>query len=478
MESKVISNKRKSALVTSAKIAVIVIGFGSLSVPDASADTLFKIYWQLGNQAEDIADGKVDQRQIDLTKSRVDGYFFNLTNPASPLSYWPDRPVQCTLNYKKLLRLNRLEPGTDHSFFVMGKSYNVSFMNNEYGPSNPENCERLRCEFLKKEFRRVNGTSDPTDCSTSVLSADLIRLRAQLDARATTRMLDVLNISEEQKTKNILAEMLLTNTDFSYDAGSDSLTLTRLPSTFDGLLSRGVLAKEVLAYQEPYFQIPRGSLLSIPNQPGGSTYIPPTSVRCLFCLPTNLRILNLLSGAFLGGNQTPPQLFVNSRVWDDIKDEPRFLAASEEQTDFGGLNIEGGAQKKYERILSNIRSIAFMLRNTDKEINLLTPASYGLNSDVGTEEALDNNAIKDMEDYLNLINRELSVIMGKKQMNAICSPRIRVIVGAYGNPVHPKAFPINRVDSMGRTIRKAGTVSGRILAVHQLRHKICVAGEQ
>lgn len=479
----------------------------------------FKIIWGIGFQIEEIISSSTPSAFIDLTKSRVDGYYVTSTGASGPLSFWPTRPIHCALNYKKLIRMKNLDPSSNPTFRVNGKDYDVTFMNNSYGPNNPNNCERLRCEYIKSELRK-RFPNDSTNCSAAqqiITPADVAaqdpdsddsdeldmaflesanqqgtetqeyrRFRMQLFGRTFRELMTKLNISGEINNsvnpKSLISQMLLSTTQMQYhydaNANTERIEILSNPGTFGELYNLNLRSSAVMAYQEPYMQAKDNKLLLVPLELGGPT----TGLRgqiCLVCLPYNVRIVDLLGEGLEAEAIQPPQFFVNSRVWNDEKDPARFLAASQNLTYFKGLNLETGPNKRIDRLDSNIRSIAFMLYQTNKDVTLLIPTGYGTATDrVDTEQSRDLNAINAFNTFMYDVSRKLNDVLRtqygiKIKSNAICNPRISIIVGGYGNPVHPRTFPINRVDANGNFVRRAGTIGGRIAELHQRRQEFC-----
>ena len=107
-----------------------------------------------------------------------------------------------------------------------------------------------------------------------------------------------------------------------------------------------------------------------------------------------------------------------------------------------------------------------MLQNTDKNVSILMPG-YWDRSDIGSDAEIDTLPER-TADYVRTLNTLVSRNMGlPRGQNALCTGRLILIPGSYGQPIHVKTLP-----SM-RNGKYAGTVTGEIRMLADLRREMC-----
>ena len=395
----------------------------------------FRILWHVGTQLEDLADADKhpDTRSaIADVQSDVDGYYFLVLN-------WPDRPAECYRNFNALSReIEREAPDQEADDQVPGAGLEGE-------------QKRCRLEFKDASIKHGWGKRD------------------EVVAAAQTRAIGNLNIHEEQQQGKLIAvEMRLNNRDFAYLEQEDKLRLDRLPNGYCFLNAAGISAGNVLAYQEPKIQTPRGTLLSIPRD---ASHIDQARSPRLDLLPENVRIVGLLGDAFAADNVPPPQISINVRRW--TKHQEKAFEQLRNSPYFGGYFFEGGAEiistkrRPVPRIDNFADGMAWILANTDKNIFLLMPGFW--EKEPQNDEEVDD-LIPTLRKTLTMLNEKIGARLNLPAgEQAICSERIYLIPASYGAPVHVKTLPSERDGKL------AGTVTGEIKSLAEMRRELCGA---
>ena len=181
-------------------------------------------------------------------------------------------------------------------------------------------------------------------------------------------------------------------------------------------------------------------------------------------IPENARIFQLLDDAFSRAGIPFGSVYPNLRAWNQRT--PSLVSALIEIPVVGGLSFEGGSgnmTEKPRKIRQYAQGMAWTLRNSKEDITLIMPG-YWTPDQARSTEGIDQLPER-LRKYILTINGRLSTEMASP--NAICNPRIILIPGSYGRPVHVKTLP-----SM-RNGKYAGTVTGEIRMLNDLRKELC-----
>lgn len=424
----------------------------------------FKIIWHIGTVVEPIADATEERKNLLASlKSHVDGYYFLVLNNGSLLTYWKNRPIECLINYKSLKWKNQDGNGT----------VKLSLDGKLFGEDAKEECATKLVNYQLQEWEKSDKKLRFKD------------FQKAMHENALKRVFKNLDIQGEQKAgKKIMAEMLLRggdNGELFYNPVADRLKFLinesgklELPKSYGFLQQNGIIPDRMMTYQEPRPQSENGSLLRIPLVKNGPTLYEPGVQGCSFCLPWNLRVLDMVGEAFERENLKSPRMAVNIRTWSQDYETKMKAFLRTGPSKFDGINVEGSANKmmkaSYERSLDGV---AWMLKETNRPVSFLIPGALNLD-ETDTEELRDEKRIEHFLEYINdvnnYLNKKLKLPIGQ---NAICNSRLSLIVGSYGSPLHMETFPIYRHDVAGQRTRKAGTVGAEILTLSRLRDKMC-----
>ncbi len=397
----------------------------------------FRIFWQISTLIEGLADAAGNDQTMATIKTATeltDGYFITVLL-AGPLTYWPDRTNDCSLNFRRIAEGESIE--------FNGQNYDFE----EGGSAGKDECNRKQQEYLEA---KEGGKSEK-----QVQIAALKRVFANLDLAG-----------EQKRGKPVWGATLIRNTEFTYDKAADKVEMTAVPETYCLLFESGLPPNGMMIYQEPRAQVKNEKFLRIPRltKNGKLVYGKPI----VDIIPENTHAFDLIAKAFAGATVPSGELRGNIRRWK----EPRSSRAAAELAkieQFGGFNFEGGARMLTDpkKTVENlVEGMSWILANTDRDISLLMPG-YWDSDQVGSEDEIDTLPGR-MRDLLLKINTQLSAKL--KQQNPICSNRIVLIVGSYGNPVHVAPLPMYRESG-----KLAGTVTGQIKFLSEVRKEICGA---
>jgi hypothetical protein len=387
----------------------------------------FRIFWHIGTQMEDLADAGDDARRtIAEVQKHVNGYY--ITVHPNQLGYWPTRPAQCAINFMRAKAR-------------IGENAVAS----------------LRTDCNRKFTTWLDSNNNPASGST-----------AQATYRdALQRALSNLNIKDEQAHgKTVIGQMLLARNNFNYDKTKRQLELRRLPTTYCFLNSAGLSVNNVLAYQEPGFQIRKGTFLSVPDSDLPSQ----TEDDRSNALPFNLSMIEQLANSFSRADVPLSRFSVNVRRWNGRMIDA--LRSSDRQNHIGGIFFEGGTEiistkrRPTPRIDNFAEGIAWLLANSEQKIFLLMPGFW---------EKDELTSDQDWDDIIPRLRTTVAMLDQKIGQNlklsptehAICNERLSFIPGTYGSPSHVKPLPAERNG------KPAGTVAGQIMLLAQMRHELC-----
>lgn len=423
----------------------------------------FKIIWHIGSAIEPLADASDDRLNlINNLKTHVDGYYFLVLNKGSLLTYWKGRPFECMINYKSLKWKSEDGDGP----------VSVTLNGREYGQATKERCA-AQLEAYQAKLWVQSGKK-----------LTFKQFQIALHENALKRVLTNLNIKGEQAAgKRIMSEMIVRggdNGNFVYNRATDKISLVKkdgvvdLPKSYGFLKANGIIPDRLMTYQEPRPQSENDSLLRVPLVKGGPTEYVPGEIRCDWCLPHNLRVIDMLANALEAEMLKVPRMAINIRTWDENSVASIKQQLLKHPSKFDGINIEGSSHKfakaSYDR---SVEGAAWMLRNTSKPISFLIPGAL-FEDETDTQEMRDEKYIQHFLEYVTALNadlnKKLNLPLGK---NALCNSRLSLIVGSYGSPLHMESFPLFRHDDQGNRIRRAGTVGSEILVLKNYRDKLC-----
>lgn len=425
----------------------------------------FKIIWHVGSAIEDMADASAGRiKLLNSIKGHVDGYYFLVLNNGSLLTYWPSRPQECLINYKSLKWKNQDSDDGVIKLRIDGKLY---------GEEHKEKCaaelEKYQADLYRLSDKKLSYKE----------------FQISLHENALKRVMKNLDIQGEQAAgKKVMAEMLLRGGDtgdFFYNPKADKIKLKlnkdgqlSLPKSYEFLKENGIIADRLMTYQEPRPQSENASLLQIPLEPNGPTDYEPGHGGCSFCLPWNIRVIDLVADAFKKENLNVPRMAVNIRTWNDDFEKIVLKHLRTNPSKFDGINVEGSAKKldkvSYDR---SIEGAAWMLKNTNKPVSFLIPG-YLAEDELDSQDVRDEKYLEHFLEYVTSVNEDLSSALKlPKGQNAICNEKLSLIVGSYGAPLHLEPLPVFRHDGAGNKTHRAGTVTSKILALSKFRDRVC-----
>jgi hypothetical protein len=397
----------------------------------------FRIFWHVATQIEDIADAGTDQASmadIRAASKLVDGYYFNVLL-GGPLIYWPGRPRQCALNFKRITANETLDlDGTELTF-------------PEGGQAGRDSCRKQQDQFLARQDKARDTPAE--------LQFDALRRAAKVldlkDARA--------------RGLPIWGEIIVRNSDFSYDSAADKVHLNDLPATYCGLANAGFTLDGMMIYQEPAIQQKQGNYLAIPRRNRAGKLIDSGNARASK-IPENTHAFRLLADAFAEARIPPGALRPNIRRWN-AKRSPPMIRELDAIPQVGGYNFEGGTRIAADQRIDNfVEGMSWILANSDRDISLLMPG-YWPRDMIGSDAEIDGLIGRVRSTILSL-NTKLSQKMGLKPgQNAICTNRVIFIPASYGQPVHVRTLPMTRNGHL------AGTVTGQIRLLADIRRELC-----
>lgn len=429
-----------------------------------AAPEKFKIIWHIGSALEPLADATADRMQIiENLKGHVDGYYFLVLNNGSLLTYWKGRPIECLINYKSLKWKNEASEVP-----VL-----ITLNGQEYGLETQERCAAELKSFQIKLWEQSGKTVPFKQFQLAIHEDALKRVLTKLDIKG-----------EQLAGKKVMAEMLIRGGetgDFFYNPTADRISLIKkdgvvmLPKSYDFLSQNGIMPDRLMTYQEPRPQSGNGSLLRVPLVKGGPTEYEPGKISCSWCLPWNLRMIDMVAAAFDLEQLKVPRLAVNIRTWKPEYENVVREHLKSNPSKFDGINVEGSSHKldkpSYDK---SIEGVAWMLKNTNKPVSFLIPGSL-FQDETDTQEIRDEKFIQNFLDYLKTMNADLNRKLDLPPgLNALCNSRLSLIVGSYGSPLHMEVLPLIRHDSFGNRTHKAGTVGSEILALKNYRDKLCL----
>lgn len=397
----------------------------------------FRIFWHVATQIEDLADAHRNaaaMKDIRDIQSLVDGYYFNLLI-TGPLVYWPDRPKQCGANFKRIQEGDSLEIEGDTFDFPGG------------GGAGRESCEVQQSKSQKKL-----GFDDTV----------------ALQYAAMGRVLDNLQLDREQAAgKEVMGVLIIDSRDMTYDDRKDEVVIKQLPKTMCFFSNEGFAANSWMTYQEPNIQIKRGNFVWIPQLSAGGRPVRSKDPKADKA-PENPRVYDLVEDAFRREGMYFENIYANMRRWNR-RNTPELARRLASLPEIRGFNFEGGAavpDTKPRKMRNYADGIAWVLKNTDKNVSILMPG-YWDRSDIGSEAEIDTLP-KRTRDYVLTINNMVTRSMGlPKGQNALCTGRVILIPGSYGKPLHVKTLPSIRNG------KPAGTVTGNIRMLAGLRQELC-----
>jgi hypothetical protein len=396
--------------------------------PAKATEQAFQIFWHIGTQMEELADvapDSVARKEIADVQKHVNGYY--ITVHPNQLGYWAKRPSKCAVNFMRA----RDRVGDDA-------------------------VQNLRDTCNRNFAASVGGDGgDSKRAAIPVYRDALARVIRNLDLKG-----------EQARGKMVIGQMLLINTDFRYDDTGTQLSLRRLPITYCYLNAAGLSVNNVLAYQEPGVQIRQGRFLVAPR--AGSRADPTNGRR--EALPFNLNLVEQLDQAFAQAHAPLSQFAINVRRWDERMSSA--LAAKPRDEHIGGIFFEGGAEiistkrRKIPRVGNFAEGIAWLLANSDENIFMLMPGFWEKDELTSTEDR--DELIPQLRKTVMTLNQEIERrLPNKPNKPAICNERMHFIPGTYGSPAHVKPLPAERNGKL------AGTVSGEIMLLAQMRREMC-----
>lgn len=399
----------------------------------------FQIFWEIATQLEDVADAAGDPAAMaDLQAARklTDGYYINALF-AGPLIYWPNRPQECVLNFKRI--------GPDDSIEVDGETYTFE----DGGMAGRDKCMRDQTEFL-------DTLSDEKDMARDVQSAALRRVFSNLDLKG-----------EQARGKGIWGTTLIRNQEFSYDQSTDKMSITQLPDSYCAAAANDIILDGQMVYQEPHIQLQTKKYLQIPRLSSNGRLVFSKNPAA-DSIPENARAYGLIAEAFEEAKLPVADFRANIRRWNPQR-SPKLFTELANDPIIEGFNFEGGSRLLTDqpRFMDNyVEGMAWVIANTDRNISLLMPG-YWEREDVGNNEEIDGLIPRVRETLLTLNTKLGAKLNLPKGQNAICSSRFTFIVASYGQPVHVKTLP------MRRDGRLAGTITGQIKLLSEIRKDLC-----
>lgn len=406
-------------------------------VPKVRDPGKFRIFWHIATQVEDLADAGKDAaklKDIREVQKIADGYYMNMLI-TGPLVYWPGRPKQCATNFKRINEGDSIEITGDTFSFPQG------------GGAGRNECEAEQADFEKKA-----GFSD----TVSLQHAAMKRVMANLDIAA-----------EQKAGKEVIGVLIINGREMAYDGAADAIKLKNLPKTMCFFNSVDFAPNSWMTYQEPNIQMKQGVFVWVPRKGADGKVVKSKNPKADKA-PENPRVYSLVESAFQTAGVPFGEIYANMRKWNrrQTPDLAKQLAAMPE---IRGFNFEGGASvpvTKARKIENYSNGIAWILKNTDKNVSILMPG-YWDRADIGSEDEIDTLPER-TRDYVKMLNDEVSKKMGLPQgQNAFCTGRLILIPGSYGKPLHVKTLPSMRKG------KYAGTVTGEIRILNDLRNEMC-----
>jgi hypothetical protein len=372
----------------------------------------FRILWHVATQIEQIADADAAAiADIRETQKKVDGYYVNAIL-RGPITYWPGRPAECSLN-------NKIRTAQTN-----------------------ETCGAGRKKMLQKL-----GYDNETD----------------LQVDGMKRAAEVLGLAKEQsRGKIVMTEMLVNDIAMTYVPQTDSIKLNELPASQCLLNAMSVTPDAYMVYQEPAAQVNNGKYLWVPRKDAGK--VAKSAQPKADKIPENTRVFGMIDAAYRQAGIPFGNIFPNIRSWN--RKSPGLVGELAAIPSIAGYNFEGGSRLFVEeprKVEAFARGVAWSLQNTKDYVSILMPG-YWPDGMTGTTEGIDTLP-KRVRDYVLALNDKLSGITGKS--NAICNGRIILVPASYGRPVHVSTLPSMRNNSY------AGTVTGEIRMLADLRKKLC-----
>lgn len=399
----------------------------------------FRIFWGISTQIEELADAAGNETAMaDIQEARehTDGYYVNALL-AGPLSYWPERPQQCMLNFKRI--------GAGDAIELDGETYSFE----SGGIAGRDKCLAEQKQFLESRGQSGNAARE-----------------IQIDA--LQRVFSNIDLAGEQRRgKAVWGESIIRATDFSYDRGADKVSLQELPTTYCVMNGSGVPLNELMIYQEPGIQTKNDKFLWIPRKNSRGELVYSKQPR-LDKIPENTHAFGRLVDSFSAAGVPVGGFRVNMRRWNPNR-SPEQVKELLANPKFAGFNFEGGTrlitdEKRY--INNYVEGMAWILANTRSDISLLMPG-YWSRDMVGNDAEIDSLVPRVRQTLLTL-NSKLSTAMKLPEgQNAICSSRLAFIVASYGQPVNVKSLPMRRNGKL------AGTVTGQIKLLSDVRKELC-----
>ena len=399
----------------------------------------FNIFWQISTQIEelaDAADNRAAMADIREASQIADGYFVNALL-AGAVIYWPTRPRECALNFKRIAEGDSIE--------VEGQTFTFD----KGGAGGREACAEKQTEFLQSR-------SFEQDAARDVQSGALQRVFSNLDLAG-----------EQRRGKAVWGASIIRSTDFSYDKETDKVSLIDLPNTYCVLNANGITPNGLFIYQEPKIQTTQDKFLWIPrtNRRGEKVFTKPRLDK----IPENTHAFGLIAESFQQASVPVSGFRANIRRWNSNR-SPQMAKELMAIPRFGGFNFEGGSGMMFEGKNSPVflvEGVSWVLANTDRDVSFLMPG-YWPRDMVGNEVEVDT-VLDRLRQFVNVVNTGINAKMKLPEgQNAICTNRVTFIVGSYGRPMHVKPLPMRRDSG-----KLAGTVTGQIKALADIRSELC-----
>lgn len=407
-----------------------------LSAPGIGAGSAgFKILLHVGPKVEALAAAQMDDPRLAALRQWVDGYYFLVVN-GGYLRHWPGRPKVCELNVRQL------EHRGIETVTVEGETVVVADV-------------VRRCQAAYQEY--LAATKGELPVSSAVFASMLHRLAVH----RTIANLGLIGDATTSAQQNVIAEALLSNTNFAYDAATESLVVDAergLPPALRDLTDAGVSVRHTMWYQEPTIQGENGSLLSIPGGTSG--------------LSLNATMWQVLANTFAGEPQVAARFLVDVRRWVAARDSVLYSATSSTAA-FVDVLFEGGPQAMEDggtpaNFETFIEGTAWLLTHTSRQVYFLMPSHLSRDADGVPDPELSDLIVKTRA-YVRALNAGLKRILGPGAGEPVCNPRLSFIPAGYGALVHTPMFPIALPD----TGLPAPTVAGQVRALFNLRRSLC-----
>ncbi len=401
----------------------------------------FKILWHIATQIEPLSkDLSAEERsQIGTLKGMVNGYYFNLLHGPQVLSYFPNRPLFCNLNFQH--------------FNIEANASKIDF--NEFG--NP-------IFNYNNQILDVNLLQNFCQTQFNIYSAS-VGDQAAVYQQQLSRVFRNLNISEEQEMgKKVIAEIILKKTEFVGE-GRD-IEYRDLPGSYRVFHDNYIFADSIMTYQEPSLQ-GANDYFYFPEQDELAEKLDPRWYhKNLF---TSFEFLTNQLNNFV---MTPPKISIDIRHWDHLgaggyETSISSMLNSGGANNFAGIVFEGGINQLVVggAVHSFSRGAAWLLQNTSEDIYFLMPPEVSV-KDFKTEYELDELTNSSTHEYFATLNQEINQIMNTSG-SPVCNSRFNFIPPSYAFPIHPPTFPVTRNGIYART------VSGQITLMNEIRKEMC-----